>query len=55
VTAEKLTATQASTLLGIPYEVVLRYARQLEHRGLVSAQSIEKTAGCCFLPRIWIC
>lgn len=36
VNAEKLTATEASTLLGIPYEVVLRYARQLEGQGLVS-------------------
>jgi DNA-binding MarR family transcriptional regulator len=33
--AEKLTPTEASSLLGIPYEVVLRYTRKLEKQGLI--------------------
>jgi hypothetical protein len=36
VTAEKLTATEASILLGIPYDVLLRYAHELEDKGLFS-------------------
>jgi DNA-binding MarR family transcriptional regulator len=33
--AERLSPTEASSLLGIPYEVVLRYTRELEKQGLI--------------------
>jgi transposase len=33
--AEKLSPTDASSLLGIPYELVLRYVRELERQGLL--------------------
>ncbi len=35
--AERLTPTEASALLGIPYDLVLRYVRELEHQGLLEA------------------
>jgi hypothetical protein len=35
--AESLTPTDASLLLGISYDLVLRYVRELEHQGLLEA------------------
>ncbi|HEX4960466.1 MAG TPA: hypothetical protein VF173_06485 [Thermoanaerobaculia bacterium] len=45
--AEKLTPTEASALLGIPYDLVLRYVRELERQGLLAAH--RTPAGRVFL------
>ena len=36
--AESLTPTEASLLLGLPYELVLRYVRELERQGFLQAR-----------------
>jgi len=36
--AERLSPTDAASLLGIPYDLLLRYVRELEGQGLLQVQ-----------------